>query len=212
MELYRYKTRDGVVDYFNRQGESIRKALLRTPIDGARVSSSFGMRRHPVLGFSKLHAGMDFAAPGGTPIFAAGDGIIEEVGRKGSYGNYIRIKHNQQFSTAYAHLSKFGQEMRRGGRVQQGDIIGYVGSTGRSTGPHLHYEVLQSGRQINPMAVDLPTGIALKGRELAEFQRHVAQLNREFLANLQNSQVAQTVSAPGGTEPADGACAGEQAC
>jgi len=212
MELYRYKTRGGVVDYFNRQGESIRKALLRTPIDGARVSSSFGMRKHPVLGFSKLHAGMDFAAPMGTPIYAAGEGVVEEVGRKGSYGNYIRIKHNQQFSTAYAHLSKIDGGMRRGGRVQQGDIIGYVGTTGRSTGPHLHYEVLEAGRQINPMAVDLPAGIALKGRELAEFKRHVDDLDREFVANLQNSQVAQSVYAPESAEFSGGSCSGDRAC
>jgi murein DD-endopeptidase MepM/ murein hydrolase activator NlpD len=212
MELYRYKTSDGIVDYFNRQGESIRKALLRTPIDGARVSSSFGMRKHPVLGFSKLHAGMDFAAPTGTPIYAAGNGVVEEVGRKGSYGNYIRIKHNQQFSTAYAHLSKIDGAMRRGGGVQQGDIIGYVGTTGRSTGPHLHYEVLQAGRQINPMAVDLPTGIALRGRELAEFKRHVDDLDREFAANLQNSQVAQSVNAPGAADQSEESCSGGRAC
>ena len=112
-----------------------------------------------------MHAGMDFAAPSGTPIYAAGDGVVEEIGGKGSYGNYVRIKHNQQMATAYAHLSKFGPDMRRGGRVKQGDIIGYVGNTGRSTGPHLHYEVLRNGRQVNPMSVDLPTGIALQGAD-----------------------------------------------
>jgi murein DD-endopeptidase MepM/ murein hydrolase activator NlpD len=212
MELFRYKTRDGIVDYFNRQGESIRKALLRTPIDGARVSSKFGMRRHPILGFSKMHAGTDFAAPTGTPIYAAGNGVIEEIGRKNGYGNYIRIKHNQQIATAYAHLSKFGSGMRRGGRVQQGDIIGYVGTTGRSTGPHLHYEVMRGGRQINPMSVDLPTGVALEGRELVAFKHHVEETDRQFAANLQSSQqVAQSVSAAGEAEHAD-ACRGEQAC
>lgn len=211
MELFRYKTRDGVVDYFNRQGESIRKALLRTPIDGARVSSKFGMRKHPVLGFSKMHAGMDFAAPSGTPIYAAGDGVVEEIGGKGSYGNYIRIKHNQQMATAYAHLSKFGPDMRRGGRVKQGDIIGYVGSTGRSTGPHLHYEVLRNGRQVNPMSVDLPTGIALQGAELAAFRRHVDESDRQFVANLQSAaQVAQTAGGIGDDHPQS--CRGERSC
>ena len=212
MELYRYKTRDGIVDYFNRQGESIRKALLRTPIDGARVSSKFGMRRHPILGFSKMHAGMDFAAPTGTPIYAAGNGVIEEIGRKNGYGNYVRIKHNQQIATAYAHLSKFGGGMRRGGRVQQGDIIGYVGTTGRSTGPHLHYEVLRGGRQINPMSIDLPTGVALEGREMAAFKHHVEETDRQFAASLQSSQqVAQSVGANSEAEHSD-ACRGDRTC
>jgi murein DD-endopeptidase MepM/ murein hydrolase activator NlpD len=212
MELYRYKTRDGVVDYFNRQGESIRKALLRTPIDGARVSSKFGMRRHPILGFSKMHAGMDFAAPTGTPIYAAGNGVIEEIGPKSGFGNYVRVKHNQQIATAYAHLSKFGQGMRRGGQVQQGDIIGYVGTTGRSTGPHLHYEVLRGGRQINPMSVELPSGIALEGRELAAFKHHVEETNRQFIASLQSSQqVAQSVSTNGEADHSD-ACRAERSC
>jgi len=212
MELFRYKTRDGVVDYFNRQGESIRKALLRTPIDGARVSSKFGMRRHPIMGFSKMHAGMDFAAPVGTPIYAAGNGVIEDIGPKNGYGNYVRVKHNQQIETAYAHLSKFGEDMRRGGRVQQGDIIGYVGTTGRSTGPHLHYEVLRGGRQINPMSVDLPTGVALEGRELADFKRHVEETDRQFAASLQSSQqVAQSVGANGEAEHSD-ACRGDKPC
>jgi murein DD-endopeptidase MepM/ murein hydrolase activator NlpD len=185
---------------------------LRTPIDGARVSSKFGMRRHPILGFSKMHAGMDFAAPTGTPIYAAGNGVIEEIGRKNGYGNYVRIKHNQQIATAYAHLSKFGGGMRRGGQVQQGDIIGYVGTTGRSTGPHLHYEVMRGGRQINPMSIDLPTGVALEGSEMAAFKRHVEETDHQFAASLQSSQqVAQSVNANGEAEPSD-ACRGERAC
>jgi murein DD-endopeptidase MepM/ murein hydrolase activator NlpD len=212
MELYRYKTRDGIVDYFNRRGESIRKALLRTPIDGARVSSKFGMRRHPILGFSKMHAGMDFAAPTGTPIYAAGNGVIEEIGPKSGYGKYVRVKHNQQIETAYAHLSKFGEGMRRGGQVQQGDVIGYVGTTGRSTGPHLHYEVLRGGRQINPMSIELPTGVALEGQELAAFKHHVEETDQQFVASLQSSQqVAQSVNANGEAERSD-ACQGDRAC
>jgi murein DD-endopeptidase MepM/ murein hydrolase activator NlpD len=213
MELYRYRTRDGIVDYFNRQGESIRKALLRTPIDGARVSSKFGMRRHPILGFSKMHAGMDFAASTGTPIYAAGNGVVEEIGQKNGFGNYIRIKHNQQIATAYAHLSKFGGDMRRGGRVQQGDIIGYVGTTGRSTGPHLHYEVLRGGRQINPMSIELPTGVALEGHELAAFKHHVEETDRQFAASLQSSQqVAQSIGANSEAEHSDSCRGGDRAC
>jgi len=212
MELYRYKTRDGIVDYFNRRGESIRKALLRTPIDGARVSSKFGVRLHPIQGFSKMHTGMDFAAPVGTPIYAAGNGVIEEIGPKSGFGNYVRVKHNQQMATAYAHLSKFGQSMRRGGQVQQGDIIGYVGTTGRSTGPHLHYEVLRGGRQINPMSIELPSGIALEGRELIAFKHHVEETDRQFIASLQSSQqVAQSVSANGDADHSD-ACRAVGSC
>jgi murein DD-endopeptidase MepM/ murein hydrolase activator NlpD len=213
MELYRYKTHDGIVDYFNRQGESIRKALLRTPIDGAHVSSKFGMRRHPILGFSKMHAGMDFAAPTGTPIYAAGNGVVEEIGQKSGFGNYIRIKHNQQIATAYGHLSKFGGDMRRGGRVQQGDIIGYVGTTGRSTGPHLHYEVLRGGRQINPMSIELPTGVALEGHELAAFKHHVEETDRQFAASLQSSQqVAQSIGANSEAERSDSCRGVDRAC
>jgi murein DD-endopeptidase MepM/ murein hydrolase activator NlpD len=214
MELYRYKTRDGIVDYFNRRGESIRKALLRTPIDGARVSSKFGVRLHPIQGFSKMHTGIDFAAPVRTPIYAAGNGVIEEIGPKNGYGNYVRVKHNQQIETAYAHLSKFGEGIRRGGRVQQGDIIGYVGTTGRSTGPHLHYEVLRGGRQINPMSVDLPTGVALEGRELVAFKHHVEETDLQFASSLQSSQqVAQTVGAAAEAEAGHpNACRGERNC
>jgi hypothetical protein len=171
------------------------------------------MRRHPILGFSKMHAGMDFAAPTGTPIYAAGNGVIEEIGRKSGYGNYVRIKHNQQIATAYAHLSKFGGGMRRGGQVQQGDIIGYVGTTGRSTGPHLHYEVMRGGRQINPMSIDLPTGVALEGLEMAAFKRHVEETDRQFAASLQSSQqVAQSVNAANGEAEHSDACRGERTC
>lgn len=195
MAIYRYTTRDGVVDYFNRKGESVRKALLRTPIDGARMSSGFGMRRHPILGYSKMHKGTDFAAPTGTPIYAAGNGVVEEIGRKGAYGNYIRIRHNKEISTAYAHMSRFNKALRRGGRVNQGEVIGYVGTTGRSTGPHLHYEVLRGGRQVNPMSVDLPTGVILEGRELVAFRTQVEEMDRQLVAlGRKAPEVVQTVS------------------
>jgi murein DD-endopeptidase MepM/ murein hydrolase activator NlpD len=211
LAIYRYTTRDGVVDYFNRKGESVRKALLRTPIDGARMSSGFGMRRHPILGYSKMHKGTDFAAPTGTPIYAAGNGVVEEIGRKGGYGNYIRIRHNKEISTAYAHMSRFNSALKRGARVSQGDVIGYVGTTGQSTGPHLHYEVLRGGRQVNPMSVDLPTGITLEGRELAAFRARVEEMDRQLVAlGRRAPEAVQTVSYT--LPPSPPACKLEMSC
>jgi murein DD-endopeptidase MepM/ murein hydrolase activator NlpD len=134
--LYRHRLRDGTLDYFNHKGESVRKALMRTPIDGARLSSRFGRRRHPILGYMKAHRGIDFAAPRGTPIMAAGRGVVVAAGRNGSYGLYVRIRHNTTYSTAYAHMRGIARSIRRGRRVRQGQTIGYVGTTGRSTGPH----------------------------------------------------------------------------
>lgn len=169
LQLYRYTTTKGNLDYFNAKGESVRKTLMRTPIDGARLSSRFGKRRHPILGYTRMHTGTDFAAPRGTPIYAAGNGTVIQAGRNGGYGKYIRIRHNGTFQTAYAHMSRLAKKARRGARVKQGQIIGYVGSTGRSTGPHLHYEVLRNGRQINPRSVRIPSGEKLKGGELKKF-------------------------------------------
>lgn len=180
LPVYRFEDDSGVVDYFNAKGESIRKALLRTPIDGARLTSGFGMRRHPILGYSKMHKGVDFAAPVGTPIYAAGNGVVEEVGPKGAYGNYVRIRHNNEIATAYAHLSRFGRNIRKGARVGQGDVIGFVGNTGRSTGPHLHYEVMRRGKQVNPLSVDLPTGRTLGGKELKRFRQVVAEIDAQY--------------------------------
>lgn len=168
--FYRYTPGSGITDYFSTDGRSVRKTLMRTPIDGARLSSGFGMRKHPILGYSKMHKGVDFAARTGTPIMAAGDGVVEVAGRNGGYGNYVRLRHNGSIKTAYAHLSKFAKGTRKGARVKQGEIIGYVGSTGRSTGPHLHYEVLVDGRQKNPLSVKLPAGEQLKGPELEKFR------------------------------------------
>jgi murein DD-endopeptidase MepM/ murein hydrolase activator NlpD len=136
------------------------------------------MRKHPILGYSKMHKGVDFAARTGTPIMAAGDGVIEMAGRRGGYGNYIRLRHNSSIKTAYAHLSKFAKGIRKGTRVKQGQTIGYVGSTGRSTGPHLHYEVLVNDRQQNPMSVKLPAGEQLKGKELKAFQRSLPAIDQ----------------------------------
>lgn len=180
--IYRFETEDGEVDYFTADGKSIRKALMRTPVDGARISSGFGMRRHPVLGYSRMHRGMDFAAPTGTPIYAAGDGTIEKAAYWGSYGNYIRIRHNNNTKTAYAHLHRFGKGMREGQRVRQGDVIGYVGATGTATGPHLHYEVIIDGEHVNPASIKTQDGPALAGKQLAAFKAHVNKVNREYAA------------------------------
>lgn len=170
LSLYRHQPKKGVVDYFNEKGESMRKSLMRTPIDGARLTSRFGRRRHPILGYNRMHRGLDFGAPRGTPIMAAGSGTIVSAGRNGAYGRYIRIRHNSTYNTAYAHLSRLARGVRRGKRVKQGQIIGYVGSSGRSTGPHLHYEVMVDNRRVNPLKLRLPTGRKLKGQELAGFR------------------------------------------
>jgi len=150
------------------------------PVDGARLSSRYGMRRHPVLGYNKMHKGDDFAAPTGTPIYAAGDGVVEYASRKGSYGNYVRIRHNSKLKTAYAHLHKFKKGISSGKTVKQGDVIGYVGSTGRSTGPHLHYEVLVNGVQVNPRSVKLPTGEILTAGQLKRFKSLIQDIDQKY--------------------------------
>ena len=162
LPLYRFEYEKGYFDYFDSDASSVKKALMRTPLDGARISSGFGKRKHPVLGYTKMHKGVDFAAPRNTPIFAAGDGIIELARKNGSYGNYIRIRHNTDYKTAYAHLARFGRNVSEGKRIKQGDIIGYVGTTGRSTGPHLHYEIIFRNKQVNPLKVRMPKGLKLK--------------------------------------------------
>lgn len=172
----------GNSDYFDLGGESTRRALMKTPLDVAVVTSRYGKRKHPVLGYTRMHKGVDFRAPTGTPIMAAGDGVIEMAARNGSYGNYIRIRHNDTYKTAYGHLSKFGKGIKRGRRVKQGQIIGYSGATGRVTAAHLHYEVLVSGRQSNPLTLKLPTGRVLAGDDLARFQR----LRGAIVADINN--------------------------
>lgn len=167
--LYYFEPTAGPPGYFDGEGVSAAKALMRTPVDGARVSSQFGMRRHPVLGYNRMHRGTDFAASTGTPVYAAGDGVIERIGRYGAYGKYIRIRHNSDYRTAYAHLSQYAKGLTRGSRVAQGQIIGRVGSTGRSTGPHLHYEVLYRNRQVDPRSIDLPSPVLLAEADLAAF-------------------------------------------
>ena len=163
---------DGETDYFDFNGESATKFLMKTPINGARLSSSFGNRKHPISGYTRLHKGTDFAAPTGTPVYAAGNGTVEWAARRGGYGNYIIVKHSNGYKTAYAHLSRYAKGLRKGRRVRQGEIIGYVGSTGASTGPHLHYEVYINGTPVNAMKLKLPTGrkLAETPEMLAEFE------------------------------------------
>jgi murein DD-endopeptidase MepM/ murein hydrolase activator NlpD len=179
------------VGYFNEKGHSARKPLLKTPVDGARLSSGFGRRRHPILGYTKMHRGVDFAAPSGTPVYAGGNGRITSIGRNGGYGRYIRIRHNGRYSTAYGHLRRYARGMKRGKRVRQGQIIGYVGSSGRSTGPHLHYEVLVGGRQVNPLRLRLPAGRRLKGKELASFSTLRTYLDRRLAAIPKGTEITQ---------------------
>ncbi len=191
LPFYRFKDSTGDTDYYDDKGQSAKKPLMKTPIDGARLSSGFGMRKHPVLGYSKMHKGIDFAAPRGTPIYAAGDGTIVKMGPFSSYGNYVRIRHRSGLETAYAHMSGFKSGLHSGNRIKQGQVIGYVGTTGRSTGPHLHYEILMNNRQVNPASVKLPTGKALKGRDLKNFNSIVASMNRQFKSIGRTTTVAQ---------------------
>ena len=184
LEYFFFKTKDGFLNYFNRDGKNAQKSLMKTPIDGARLSSSFGMRKHPISGYNKLHKGLDFAAPKGTPIFAAGNGVVEYVGRNGGYGKYIRIRHNSSYKTAYAHLNSYKKGLYKGLRVNQGDVIGYVGSTGVSTGPHLHYEVIYQGKQINPKKMNLPSRKILDGEELKNFKVEVNRIYSDYLFHL----------------------------
>ena len=170
LQLYKYEYEKNKVDYFDENGKSIKKTLMKTPINGARLSSSYGKRKHPILGYTKMHTGTDFAAPTGTPIMASGDGKVIKAGWCGGGGNCVKLKHNNTYQTVYAHMSKFGRGIKKGVRVRQGQIIGYVGSTGLSTGPHLHYEVIENGRKINSQKLKLPSGKILKNEERRKFE------------------------------------------
>ena len=172
-----YFNKEGSKGHYDKSGKSVKKALMKTPINGARLSSPFGMRKHPIDGFNKMHRGTDFAAPMGTPIMASGDGIVKKAGWCGGGGNCVVIKHNSTYRTVYAHMSKFGLGIRSGIRVKQGQIIGYVGSTGKSTGPHLHYEVIVNGKKINSQKLKLPSGKILKGQERKLFETEKIKLD-----------------------------------
>ena len=187
LNLYKFILGNKEIDYFDENGKSMRKTLMKTPINGARLSSPFGKRKHPILGFNKMHTGTDFAAPTGTPIMASGDGVVTRAQWCGGGGNCVKIKHNSVYQTVYAHMSKFGRGIKKGVRVKQGQIIGYVGSTGLSTGPHLHYEVIENGRKINSQKLKLPSGKTLKGKLRNKFEVNkikIDVLKSELIANL----------------------------
>lgn len=190
LKIYQYTALDGETDFFNEKGQSVRKTLMLTPIDGARLSSGFGMRRHPILGYSRMHQGLDFAAPTGTPIMAAGDGVVVEAGRKGNYGIAVVLRHPNEYRTLYAHMSRIARGVTPGARVKQGQVIGYVGSTGMSTGPHLHYEVLLRGKHVNPASVVSPPGRTLAGKDLERFKQLALELEGQYAA-LAGKKLAQ---------------------
>ena len=172
-----YFDKEGSQGHYDKSGKSVKKALMKTPINGARLSSPFGMRKHPIDGYNKMHRGTDFAAPTGTPIMASGDGLVKKAGWCGGGGNCVVIKHNSTYKTVYAHMSKFAKGIRSGVRVKQAQIIGYVGSTGKSTGPHLHYEVIVNGKKINSQTLKLPSGKILKGEERKLFETKKIKLD-----------------------------------
>ncbi len=172
-----YFDKEGSEGHYDKNGKSVKKALMKTPINGARLSSPFGMRKHPIDGFNKMHKGTDFAAPMGTPIMASGDGVIKKAGWCGGGGNCVKIRHNSTYQTVYAHMSKFARGIKTGVRVKQGQTIGYVGSTGKSTGPHLHYEVIVNGKKVNSQKLKLPSGKILKGNNRKLFETKKIKLD-----------------------------------
>jgi len=198
--LYRVTFGDGAVDYFDERGQSVKRSLLRTPVEGARMTSGFGMRIHPLLGYSKMHKGTDFGAPTGTPIYAAGSGVVEMAEFNGSYGRYIKLRHNGRIETAYAHMSRFAKGMYSGARVNQGDVIGFVGTSGRSTGAHLHYEVIVDRQQVNPLSISMPTGRVLEGKTLSQFKQGQDRIKNEFKTLLQREATDNPDKAEG-TQP-----------
>lgn len=189
--LYRYTPQGGYPGFYNADGTNVKKALLRTPVDGARISSSFGMRHHPILGFTRMHQGVDFAVPTGTPIMASGDGVIASAGWAGGYGNMVVLRHNGSYSTGYGHMSRIAKGIKPGVHVRQGEVIGYVGMTGLATGPHLHYEVRVDNKQINPLGVRLAATQKLDGRDLANFHAQETTIAKRVAALRKNSTVAQ---------------------
>lgn len=208
MDYYLFTDSKGKENYYDADGKTSKRKLRATPIDGARISSRFGKRRHPIKGYMKMHKGVDFAARTGTPIMAAGAGVIEHAGVYGGYGNFIRIRHTDGYKTAYAHMSKFARGMRRGTRVRQDQIIGYVGSTGMSTGPHLHYEVLLNNRHINPRRLAQLSGKPLPNSERASFKSRIAQIEADMKTaeklRSKSAAPALRVEAPASTQVSAG--------
>ncbi len=190
-KFYRFRTPDGTVDFYDEDGSSSKKFLMRKPVRGARYTSGFGFRFHPILKKRKMHSGTDWAAPTGTPILAAGNGTVEFVGVKGGYGNFVHLRHANGYKTSYAHMHRFAKGMRKGLKVRQGQVIGYVGSTGRSSGPHLHYEVLVNSQRVNPMKIDVPRGRKLKGRLLGAFRSERERIDRLMRQPAVKTRVAK---------------------
>jgi murein DD-endopeptidase MepM/ murein hydrolase activator NlpD len=196
MPIY-YFERDGDGEYFTGDGVAVRKSLLKTPIDGARITSGFGMRVNPILGYSAMHQGIDFGAPSGTPIFAAGNGVVEEIGWKNGYGKWIKLRHNGTYETAYAHTSKFASGLKRGSKVKQGQVIAYVGTTGNSTGPHLHFEIMVNGKHVNPSSVKTVASDKLNGKPLKDFKAQVAAIQKQRRDLINRAEIAdQSGTAP----------------
>lgn len=177
-KFFRFERADGAAEYVDEEGKNIRGFLLRTPVDGARLTSGFGKRRHPILGFARAHQGVDFGAGSGTPVLAAGDGVVVKASRWGGYGNWLQIRHAGGWDTGYAHLSRYAKGLRPGMKVRQGQVVAFVGSTGMSTGPHLHYEVWQRGKRVNPVGAKVPQGTVLAGAELARFKAEKQRIER----------------------------------
>ena len=197
-KYYRFLTPDNsVVDFYDETGKSAKKFLVRKPVNSAIMRSGFGGRRHPILGYTKMHTGVDWATPYGTPIFASGNGVVEKVGWEGGYGKYVRLKHNNGYETAYGHMSAFAKGMEPGKRVRQGQVIGFVGSTGMSTGAHVHYEILVNGRFVDPMRVKLPRGRSLEGAVMASFEKERDRLDTQ----MNNRGSAARVSEAAGAAP-----------
>ena len=180
--LYRFKDKKGNVDFFDEKGFAMKKTLYRKPLafQAARISSPFGKRKHPIKKRWIIHWGVDYAAPRGTKIYAAGDGVVQVAKYNGGYGNYVKIRHNSEYSSAYGHMNKIASGIRPGVRVKQGQVIGYVGSTGLSTGPHLHYEVVRNGKRVNPLTIKAAAGENLSGKNLKTFKANVAELKNTY--------------------------------
>jgi murein DD-endopeptidase MepM/ murein hydrolase activator NlpD len=196
-KYYRFQTPDdSVVDYYDETGKSAKKFLVRKPVNNAIMRSGFGGRRHPILGYVKMHTGVDWATPYGTPIFASGNGIVEKVGWEGGYGKYVRLKHNNGYETAYGHMSAYAKGMEPGKRVRQGQVIGFVGSTGLSTGAHVHYEILVNGRFVDPMRIKLPRGRSLEGQLMAGFEKERDRLDAMMSNRGGAARVSEAVGAP----------------